>query len=64
MIQFEDLDLIAVVEGKPYKIVIDGDFYNFGDCPKCALNELPACDKYACLSSQHDLSFHYEEIPK
>lgn len=64
MILFDKLELIAIIEGKQYKIVIDGLYNNSASCEKCALYKLPVCEKYACSSSQHDLNFHYEEIPK
>lgn len=64
MITFLELDLITVIEGKPYKIVIDGSSINSAGCTKCALCNLPVCRKYACSSPQHDLSYHYEEISK
>lgn len=63
MIKFNELEIIAVIEGKPYKIIIDGNFSYDAGCYKCALHNLPVCKKYACSSSQHDLSYHYEEIP-
>ena len=63
MIQFEDLDLIAVIEGKQYNIVIDGPFESPAYCEKCALSALMICSDYACSSAKHDLDYHYEEIP-
>lgn len=63
MITFKELEIIAVIERKPYKIVIDENFFYDERCAKCALRNLPECKKYTCSSSQHSLIFHYEEIP-
>lgn len=64
MIQFEDLDLITVIEGKQYRVVIDGSFDTNLSCENCAFKGLPLCDKYECAILKHYLPFHYEEIPK
>lgn len=64
MIQFEDLDLITVIKGKHYKIVFDDPFSFIYNCSKCAFIGLSICREYACSSGQHQLQYHYEEIPK
>lgn len=63
MIQFKDLDMIAFIKGKYYKIVFDDPFSFQYNCVKCALKGLPICREYACSSEQHELQYHYEEIP-
>lgn len=64
MIQFEDLDLIAVIKGKHYKIVMEEHFSGVFSCEDCAFYKLPLCIEYACTNSLHDFQYHYEEIPK
>lgn len=64
MITIDELDLRTIIEGKQYKIVIDGPFESPAYCEKCALSGLMICSDYACSSAKHDLDYHYEEIPK
>ena len=63
MIQFEDLDLIAVIKGKQYRIVFDKDLYAYKYCSLCALKAKLECGLYACYTDKLDKHFHYEEIP-
>lgn len=63
MIQFKDLDLITLIKGKYYKVVFDDPSSFQYNCGKCALIGLPICREYACSSAQHELQYHYEEMP-
>mgnify|MGYP006896615083 CR=1 FL=1 len=64
MISFEYLELITIIKGKQYRVVIDGTFDTVLSCEDCALKGLKECDKNQCSSVKHDLQYHYEEIPK
>ena len=62
MISFQDLKLIAVIGGKHYRVVIDGDFESSSSCFNCALYGLSLCKEYKCSCVKHNLQYHYEEI--
>ena len=64
MIQFEDLDLIAVIGNKLYIIVFDNQGFASKNCLRCDLSGKPECQLYACYSRKLDKHFYYEEIPK
>lgn len=62
MIQFENLDLIAVIKGEQYRIVSQKGSFGPTFCAKCDLYEKPECKEYACYSPKLDMHFHYEKI--
>lgn len=64
MIQFDELYLIAVIEGKQYRIVFDKLGFDGRNCLRCALSGKPECRYYPCYFSELDSHFYYEEIPK
>lgn len=64
MIQFDELDLIAVIEGKQYRIVFDKLGFASRNCLRCALSGKPECRYYPCYFPKIKSHFYYEEIPK
>lgn len=64
MIQFENLDLIAVIKGEQYKIVSQKGSFGPTFCAKCDLYKKPECKEYTCYSPKLDMHFRYEKIHK
>lgn len=64
MIQFEDLDLIAVIKGRLYRIVSQKGSFGPDFCANCDLYETKECKEYTCYSPKLDMHFHYEKILK